>query len=46
MLVYDSSTDLAAALGRLPLAPAEPSVVARRFGPERFMAALEAAAGR
>jgi glycosyltransferase involved in cell wall biosynthesis len=44
MLVYDSSADLAAALERLPLAPAEPAAIARRFGPESFMAALEAAA--
>lgn len=43
MLAYDSSADLAAALEHLPPAPVEPSAIAERFGPERFMTALETA---
>lgn len=44
VLRYDSSADLAAALQRLPLAPADPAAIAERFAPERFMAALQGAA--
>jgi len=40
MLAYDSSDDLALALERLPLAPAERSAVTDRFAPESFMRAL------
>jgi glycosyltransferase involved in cell wall biosynthesis len=46
MLAYHSSADLAAALEQLPLAPADPAAIVARFGPESFMAALEAASGR
>jgi glycosyltransferase involved in cell wall biosynthesis len=44
VLGYGSTDELAVALGRLPLAPAPPSSIADRFGPEQFMTALETAA--
>ncbi len=45
VLRYASRAELAAALERLPPAPAEPAAIAARFGPEQFMAALESAGG-
>ena len=42
---YDSEAGLAAALDQLPGPPASPRAIAKRFGPEQFMAALDAAPG-
>ncbi len=42
VLGYDSDAALAGALERLPGAPATPTAIAERFGPEQFMAALMA----
>jgi glycosyltransferase involved in cell wall biosynthesis len=42
---YDSEAALATALEQLPGPPASPRVIAKRFGPEQFMAALGAAPG-
>lgn len=46
VLAYGSMAELQTALGRLPLLPADATTVARRFSPDRFMAALQAAARR